>query len=273
VTRTDDQGRAANSFTGDARERTAVVPGARWLVHAKTWRPTDPDATTTGDHETAVILLGGTFDLVGNGTVWPARGTRKDPFTGRPMAVFLPPRADFRVGNGSGEILLIAARQQAVGPAPEGRDALSHKPLLPLAGSGKAFDPKTGDWLPAEAFPSAAESLPPRRFERIAVGPVTIERVFAPDYKAATLSVDEVVLQPGQELALGDVPRRPACDEVLVFVRGEGQAQIGGTTCGGGSGDAALLVSAAAIAATTVRAVAGRCYVVLAWAGKGASGS
>lgn len=253
-------------MTGDDRLRTATCGDARWLVHAQLWRPRDPDELTTGDHETAVVLLGGTFDLVGGHTAWPARGTRSTPFTGRPMAVYLPKHTRLHVSRGQGEILLVGARQPVPGSEATGRDGLAQKPLLPLAGSGKAFDPKTGDWLPAEAFPSAAESLPPRRFERVPVGPHVLERVFAPDYKAATLSLDEVVLPGGTSLALADVPKRPACDEVLLFVRGDatlhgesGPRELhGDTVCVlPGQGGAARLTAH------------GECYVVLAWAGKG----
>lgn len=261
----------AVAFAGDERVRTAACPGARWLSHASLWRPRDPDALTTGDVETAVLLLAGTFDLVGGGTAWPARGARGDVFAGRPMAVFLPKHTEFRTSKGRGEILLIAARQPAARPEPQGRDALSYRPLLPLAGSGKAFDPKTGDWLPAEAFPTAAESLPPRRFERLAVGACTIERVFAPDYKAATLSVDEVVVPAGHELALRSVPRRPHCDEALVFVRSEGEARVGDAVLA--AGDAAFVLPRERLDAAVIRAVRGRCYAVLAYAGKEGSGS
>ncbi len=212
------------SFLGDDRLRTATVTGAHWLDHVALWRPLDPDLLVTGEHETAVLLLGGTFDLVGGGTAWPARGARKDVFGGRPMAVYLPKHTEFRTSKGLGEILLLAARQPLAREA-TGRELLAKKPLLPLAGSGKSFDPNSGEWMPAETFPSAPESLPPRRFERITVGACTLERVFAPGYKAATLSVDEVAVPAGASLALRDVPGRPASDEVLVFVRGSGADQ------------------------------------------------
>ncbi|MBL8755680.1 MAG: 5-deoxy-glucuronate isomerase [Planctomycetes bacterium] len=253
-------------FTGDSRLRLAAFPNARWLDHAGLWTPHDPDLLTTGDHETAVILLGGTFDLVGGGTAWPARGARPDAFSGRPMAVFLPPRTPFRVGNGKGEILLLAARQP-VREQPTGRAALAHKPLLPLAGSGKAFDPNTGEWQPAETFPSAPESLPPRRFERIEVGACVVERVFAPDYKAATLSVDEVVVPAGTTLRVRDIPRRPRADETLLFVRGMEAHVRDGTSGTTVRGDAAMVVTGAGDD-TTVTASTSPAYCVLAYAGK-----
>lgn len=244
------------TFAGDERLRRAAFAATRWCAHADLWRPDDPDLLVTGDVETAVLVLSGTFDLVGGGTVWPARGARSSPFAGRPMAVFLPPHTEFRTGNGTGEILLLAARRPPAPPPPTGRLGLAQKPLLPMAGSGKAFDPTTGQWLPAEAFPTAPESLPPRRMQRLPIGELVVERVLAPDYKAATLSVDEVVIPAGKVLRIGDIPGRPRADEVLVFTRGA-------------DGDAAAVHTAI----DEVRIEAGDAdrYVVLAYAGKGAA--
>ncbi len=259
---------------GDERLRTAVLTGTRWLDRVTCWRPRDPDGLVTGEHETAAILLAGTFDLVGGTSVWPARGARTEPFAGRPMVVFLPPHSEFRTSNGHGEILLLAARQPVAPAEPVGREALARKPLLPLAGSGKAFDPSSGEWKPAETFATAAESLPPRRFERLAVGACTVERLLGPDYKAATLCVDEVALTAGQTLDLGDIPARPPCDELLVFVRAEQHAVVGaGATARELHGDAVHVLAPTACAGFTLRALAGRVYAAIAYAGKPASGS
>ncbi len=256
-------------FTGDARLRTAACTGTHWLAHCQLWRPTDPDQLTTGDHETAVILLGGTFDLIGGATAWPARGARKDEFTGRPMAVFLPKQTSFRTQNGAGELLLIAARQPEVSVQPSGRDAFARMPLLPLAGSGKSFDPNSGEWKPAETFPTAPESLPPRRFERLVVGACTIERIFAEQYKAATLCVDEVVLAAGQSLRLADVPGRPRCQEVCLVVRSKVTTRV--TTARGVHdvrGDSVLVVPGHGDDVLVAAAADGPAYVVIAYAGK-----
>lgn len=258
---------------GSDRLRETAFAGSRWLEGIRLWRPYEPDTLTTRDVETAVVLLGGTFDLVAAGTAWPARGARATPFAGRPMAVFLPPRTEFRVANGpadrSGELLLVSARQPAA-PAPAtGRDVLSQKPLLPLAGSGKAFDPGTGEWRPAETFPTSPESLPPRRIERLDAGGVPLERVFPPTYKAATISVDEAVVPAGAALRLADVPARPACDEVAVFLRPSRTADVGHRT--GASvhaGDAVHWFAADDVDGFSVAAVDGPCYVLLAYAGK-----
>lgn len=255
------------SFAGDERLRTAPATAAKWLTSVQLWRPSAQDSLTTTDAETGVILLSGTFDLHGGPTVWQARGARKSPFEGRPMAVFLPPRTTFRAENGSGELLLVSARQpQIVAPA-EGRAVFGQKPLLPMAGSGKSFDPNSGEWRPAETFPSAPESLPPRRMQRLPVGAVTVERVLAPDYKAATLSLDEVVLAAGTSLRLLDVPGLPPADEVLVFVRSEGTTAIthGGDTTNMPSGDTVFYASSLDV---TLLATTGRSYAMFAYAGK-----
>jgi hypothetical protein len=255
-------------LVASGRRRRADCAGSVWLQSLELWQPDDPDALVTGDGETALLLLGGTFDLVGGGTAWPARGARKDPFNGRPMAVFLPPKTPFRVSNGGGEILLVAARQPAPAAEPSGRAAFAQKPLLPMAGSGKSFDPNSGEWRPAETFPSAPESLPPRRFERLPVGGCIVERVFAPDYKAATLSVDEVVIPAGQSLALADIPAKARGEEVLVFTRTEstGELRVDGRRHPL-SGDAVSVLAGAGDGAV-LRAAGGAMYAVLAWAGK-----
>ena len=259
------------TFDGTDHLRTATVDGTRWLDRLQLWQPTEQDQLVTGEVETAVVLLRGTFDLFGGPTAWPARGARQTPFTGRPMAVFLPPRTTFRAERGRGEILLVSARQPVAAPAADGRAGLGLKALLPLAGSGKSFDPNSGEWRPAETFPSAPESLPPRRMERIAVGPVTVERVLAPDYKAATLSIDEVVLSAGGSLRLAEVPGRPPSAEVLVFVRSEGTSQVihaGLTTAL--AGDAAFwLPTPNGVIDLALAATGGRSYVLVAYAGKG----
>ncbi|MBX3464426.1 MAG: 5-deoxy-glucuronate isomerase [Planctomycetes bacterium] len=251
---------------GDDRLRSAACEGTRWLARLDLWRPRDPDQIVTGDVETAVIVLAGTFDLVGGGTAWPARGARATPLAGRPMAVYLPPRTTFRAQHGTGELLLVAARQPAAPPEPTGRAGLAQKPLLPLAGSGKAFDPTTGEWLPAEAFPTAPESLSPRRMQHLQVGAVAVERVLAPDYKAATLSVDEAVLPPGTTLRLQDVPGRPRAEELLLFVRGEAARVQAGGAAAAVLGEAAFVVTDDALEVTAGAAPA---YVVFAYAGKG----
>jgi hypothetical protein len=250
---------------------TATTSNTRWFEHLQLWRPKAVDQITTGSHETAVILLSGTFDLMAGTTSWPARGARKTPFAGRAMAVFLPPDTPFRVGNEAldGEILMISARQPDTGPEPVGKEALSHKPLLPMAGSNKSFDPATGEWMPAESFPTAAESLPPRRFEKLQVGDVKIDRVFGENYKAATISLDEAVIPAGASLCLKDIPTRPSCEEVLLFTRPEGKSRI---VQGGSSTeidhDTTYCLSSEDLEHVEVHSDTAATYVVIAYAGK-----
>tara|TARA_R110002072_G_scaffold87129_3_gene196618 strand:- start:29249 stop:30055 length:807 start_codon:yes stop_codon:yes gene_type:complete len=250
---------------------TAKTSNTRWFEQLQLWRPEAVDELTTGDGETAVILLAGTFDLMAGTNTWPARGARKSPFAGRAMAVFLPPNTPFRVGNEAcdGEILMISARQPESGPDPVGKEALSQKPLLPMAGSNKSFDPITGEWLLAEAFPNAAESLPPRRFEKLRVGDIAIDRIFQESYKAATISLDEIVIPAGASLSLKDIPSRPACDEVLLFVRPESKSRIEQSgTATEIEQDSTHCMSAADANQITVHSEAARTYLVIAYAGK-----
>jgi hypothetical protein len=253
----------------DARGVSATpAPGAARLLTALHRLEVDGALeVTTGDEEACAILLGGTFDLVGGTTAWPSRGARTTPLGGRPVAVFLPPRTPFAARNGRGEILLICARQPAVAPA-TGRAALQQSPLLPLAGSGKAFDPGSGEWRPAETFPSAPESLPPRRIERVTLGAVTVERVFAADYKAATLTVDEVAVPAGATFLARSLPLPAAARECMVYLRCEAELALTGVELAKlPAGEHALLLDGPA---TTLGLVAGKApvYVVLAHAGK-----
>ena len=65
-------------------------------------------ASRTGDVETLLVVLSGTFDMVAGGGTWPARGVRKSPCEGKPVSLFLPPGTGFELQNGSGEILLVS---------------------------------------------------------------------------------------------------------------------------------------------------------------------
>ena len=202
----------------------------------------------TGQGEEAcAIVLDGTFDLQAGGTRWQSRGARVDPRQGRPVAVYVPPDAEFQASGGDGSALWFSAMQPKAPPA-EGLLALRQTPLLPLAGSGKAFDPASGGWLPQESFPNAAESLPPRRIDRHllvrhqrdrvallhvladqrrqAGHALDVERVFAAEYKAATLCVDECTIAAHSEFRWGDLPRPPAARHALLYVACEAPVVI-----------------------------------------------
>lgn len=263
----------AISLRGDpsgALGASGALPQCRWFTSLRLLAVRGAAELVTGEAETCALLLAGTFDLQGGGTAWQSRGARATPFAGRPVAVFLPPKTPF-AARGDGEILLVGARQPPAKSHAEGREGLSTKPLLPMAGSGKSYDPMTGEWRPAETFPDAAESLPPRRIERVQAGAWTVERVFAADYKAATLSVDEVVIPAGATFALRDVPGRPPADELLLFVRAEGTARVVAGTAPAAvvRGDVAFVLPlAGGEAPLAITAEGGPAYVVLAYAGK-----
>ena len=196
---------------------THTAPGSR-LTKLAIARVASDLVVTTGDGESCALVVTGTFDLRGGHTQWQSRGARTEPFAGRPVAVFLPPRTEFAAGNGAGEILIVEATKP---PAPQatGREALRQSPLLQLSGSGKSFDPTRGEWMPAESFPTAAESLPPRRIAQAQCGAVRVERVFAADYKAETLVVDECVVPERSTFDVAQLPQPAALREALVFVR------------------------------------------------------
>jgi hypothetical protein len=92
--------------------------------------------------------------------------------------------------------------------------------------------------------------------------------MFAPDYKAATLSVDEAVVPAGAELRLGDIPGRPMCDETLLFMRTAHRATVrheGHSETVVGDGVVHLPFDGRS---AVVRADDGPCFVVVSCAGK-----
>ncbi|HLQ37016.1 MAG TPA: hypothetical protein VK348_04400 [Planctomycetota bacterium] len=247
-----------------------TLPACAWFTSLQLLRIAGSAQLTTGDEESCALLLAGTFDLQGGPSHWGGRGARTAPLQGRPLAVFLPPRTLFAAGNGHGEILIVGARQPKADAPVTGLAAFSIKPLLPLSGSGKSFDPGTGEWRPAETFAANAELLPPRRIERTEVGTVAVERVFPVGYKAATLCIDEAALAAGAQLDVGAIPDRPAATELLVYVRSEGRVSLhcGGTATAVTGEGAFVLAYPRGAPQLRITADAGACYVMLAHAGK-----
>ncbi len=223
----------------------------------------------TGDGETCAIVVTGTFDLRGGSTQWQSRGARSTPYAGRPVAVFLPPRTEFAAENGAGEILWIEAKKPEA-PVATGREALRQSPLLQLSGSGKSFDPTRGEWMPAESFPTAAESLPPRRIAQAQCGEVRVERVFAADYKAETLVVDEAVVQDGQILDLSHLPLPAHATEALVYVRCDGEAIVRMSDATATIARDGVLHGKGAVQSLRIEAKGAAAYVVIATGRKGA---
>jgi hypothetical protein len=67
--------------------RTATLPTCPWLAHLSVLTIDSAASLTTGDYESCALVLGGTFDLVGGGTAWPARGARASRADARRAAV------------------------------------------------------------------------------------------------------------------------------------------------------------------------------------------
>ncbi len=254
--------------TGADGVRTAVPPQGSALAPLRLFAATDGGCRgVTGAAECGLLVLGGTFDLRAGGNGWGSRGARPDPFGGRPVAVFVPPDSDFAAA-GTGEFLVCGAVPPKLAP-PTGRAALHDKPLLPMAGSGKAYDPQTGEWKLHEEFASAAQAILPRHIERSDAGGVVVERVFAPAYKARGFCLDELVVPAGATFALQSLPSAPGgAVELLLFARPRGRATLhAGGVAHALAGDAAFALR---LPAADLRIVAadGPCYAVLAWAGK-----
>lgn len=248
---------------------SAAATAAKWLTGCDLANVVGQGELATGaGEEGLVVLLSGTFDLQAGPSHWGQRGARTEPTQGRPIGIFLPPSTRLTASGGDGALLLVRARQPIANETPaSGRAAFSQKPLLPLAGSGKAFDPMAGEWRPAETFPTAAEILPPRRIERCELPGLVVERVFGADYKAATLCLDEVVIQPGVTFDPRALPVPPHASELLLVVRGIGaKVTIGAASFTLGDDFAAFVGDAAA--PFRVQAGTQPCYAVVAWAGK-----
>ncbi|MCS6846079.1 MAG: 5-deoxy-glucuronate isomerase [Caldilineales bacterium] len=64
---------------------------ARRLAAERAW------SFQTGDHELALVMLGGVVDVVSSRGRWQGVGRRPDVFSGLPHALYLPPRTDLTV--------------------------------------------------------------------------------------------------------------------------------------------------------------------------------
>lgn len=249
---------------------TARFPGAKWLPWMRCLRTgTEQAAQEQNTEEEALLLvLTGTHDLQAGGGHWRARGLREDVFGARPSALFLPPMVRWQATGGTGELLLCGATQPTLPEPDPAEEAPKKKPLLALAGSGKAFDPGSMEWKPQESFPNAPEALLPRRIEtRELPGGARCERVMPLDYKALTLTVDEIVVPDG---AIADLGALLAADggreEAMLFLRCEGEADLR-------SHGSSLAVSRDAVVGAlrpdqlTVGAKGGRVYAAVASGG------
>ncbi len=242
---------------------TARFAEAEWLRAARllTADRTPLELRIGEDEEAFALVLSGTHDLEANSGSWVSRGVRATPFDGRPVALYLPPKTRFRTSGGQGQLVVASVRRPTPPPAPaaEATEAAAAKPLLPLAGSNKAFDSATGSWRPIESFPDSPEAILPRRIEQHTAGGCRAERVFPPAYKAFGLTLLEAVLEPGAALALPAYGEAPL-SEWAVVLRTEGTARVGDAEC---DADAVLWGRDAA----TLTACAGRCHAVVIGAG------
>lgn len=213
----------------------------------------------TGAVESLAILLSGTFDILAGGGSWMARGVRTSPHDGKPVALFLPPKTRFALHNGRGGLLLVSSRQPE--QPSDASQATSEKPLLALAGSGKAFDPASGEWKRQEDFPSSPEAILPRRIELTQQGD-TVTRHIAPyDYKALSLTVDECILPTDQHITVtaGSIAGYPT--ERAVYYDTQGTLTIGDTSFSGQG------VAPAITPGMTIQANGGPAHLVFAGAG------
>lgn len=218
---------------------------------------------TPSSDESALVILGGTFDLSAGSGSWAQRGLRATPFDGRPCAIYLPPDTPLRA-VGTGELLIVGCRRPELPPATDAPPPM--RPLLALSGSGKAYDARTGTWELLERFPSAPEAVLPRAIARVDLDGTMVERIFAGAFKALALRVDEAVIAAG-----GTFTPHPDASEIAgdgdlaVFVRALGGAEVLADGVTHAVDDDAVYVTAAT---SLVRITAGRlpAYAVCAWA-------
>lgn len=245
--------------------REAMCAHARWLTRLRLWSSEgNVEGETGADEESGLLVLTGTHDLAAGAAAWISRGIRETPFAGKPVAVFLPPNTRFHAAHGRGDVLVVGARRPELPKAPA---RPGFKGLLPLAGSGKAFDIASGSWQPLETFPDAAEAILPRRLEPRDVRGVTVTAVFAHDYKTRGLGLAEAVLPEGASLVLPLAePGTPAewPEEWAVYYRAEGAlAYRSDESSGEVRGDGVL----AGAGRAELRAQGGRVYLAVAVAG------
>lgn len=253
----------------DAGEVT-VLDGASWLLEMRRIEVRGSSGEFRSPAgESLLVVLGGTHDLYAGGGSWMRRGLRRAPLDdARGVAVFLPPNTPYRSENGDGALLVVSARQPELPEAESPREELSRKPLLPLAGSGKAYDPAAGGWKPQEAFLASPEAILPRRLVRLPTpSGARLDRVIGTDYKALGLCVDEALLAPGQCVSPPppDTGRPDYPAEIAVYVETEGRAQIGDVEVHAASGPVVAHVDG--VKAPRVHAEEGRAYVLFAYAG------
>lgn len=249
--------------SGDPRARIGD-PGGRWLAELRLVEPVGRrfEHRTAGDVESALLVLGGTFDLGAGQSSWARRGVRTDPLDGPPVCVYLPPDTVWHAAEGHGRILLVSARRPAP-PELSPRERVASKGLLPMAGSGKAFDPTSGSWRPRESFADAPEAILPRHIESLELGSgARLRRVLPGGYKSLGLCLDELTLDAGAAATVPPpIPGTEHPAETLVYVFGEDRVAVGDATFAGEG------IAIVAGAPPPIRALGGRGYAALFYGG------
>ena len=234
-------------------------PDWQWLHCIEAIQVDGDFESISSDAESLVIVMSGTYDVLAGGGSWLARGVRQTPHEGKPVALFLPPQTRFAFQNGHGELLIVASRQPESPPVQI--PATSEKPLLALAGSGKAFDPASGEWKRQEDFPSSPEAILPRRIETSLTDGCILRHVAPFDYKALSLSLDEAILQADKSMTTpaSTVAQYPA--ECAIYYDTAGSLSIGETQVSGRG------VIPAVAAGTPISAQDSASHLVIAYAG------
>ncbi|MFO1051582.1 MAG: 5-deoxy-glucuronate isomerase [Planctomycetota bacterium] len=251
----------------DGDDLVAAFSGSRWLHELR--RISVRGATPTlrnGSVESLCVVLSGTHDLHAGGGSWARRGVRQSPFEGRPVALYLPPHTPWGSAAGDGELLVASVIPPQKTQAEDLREAAARRPLLPLLGSGKAFDPTSGEWKTRESFPESPEALLPRRIARMTTSRgAPFERILDLDYKARGLCVDEAALEVGIPFS-AEPPRTPGYpDECALWLQFDGILAIDGHELS--AADSPCAMRCDPLAPPELRLVSGRGYVLAVYAG------
>jgi hypothetical protein len=218
------------AINADGDDLLAEFPDARELLSIRSIRVRGEKIARRNElAESVCVVHSGVHDLYAGGGSWPRRGLRTAPFDGRPVAIYLPPSVPYGVETGDGILLVASVRQPELSTPLSERERLARKPLLPLMGSGKAFDPSTGEWRTRESFPESPEAILPRRVLEIDLGHgARLQRILPFDYKARGLCADELTLAAHGSCRLtppttGDYPR-----EAAAWIECESPCEFGG---------------------------------------------
>jgi 5-deoxy-glucuronate isomerase len=108
--------------TVQSGEVVAVSPdSADWhYVHFRVLRlpAGEQNAATTGELEVAIVVIAGTVNVASSAGEWQAIGSRTDPFSGQPAAVYLPSGTRYAIqAVGPAEVAICGAKARGTIPA------------------------------------------------------------------------------------------------------------------------------------------------------------